>query len=98
MVGESYGAACHRATLNWKSPLPASSIWFGHQLRPLLAPLTLRAKALPLAFKIAVALAPRHYSSLVHGVLLVRPLGRSMVEDVSTSCAVAAAMLVAALA
>jgi hypothetical protein len=73
------------------------------------APLTLKAEALRLAFKIALALAPRHYSSLVHGVLLVRtngltefitiqPLGRSMVEDVSTSYAVAAAMLVAALA
>jgi hypothetical protein len=35
-------------------PGMASSIWLGHQLRPLLAPLTLRAKPLPASAKIAL--------------------------------------------
>jgi hypothetical protein len=34
-------------------PGAASSIWLGHQLRPLLAPLTLRAEPLPLSVKLA---------------------------------------------
>ncbi len=41
--------------LTLASPGMASSTWLGYQLRPLLAPLTLRARPLPIVVKLALA-------------------------------------------
>jgi hypothetical protein len=38
------------------APTSATLMWLGHQLRPLLAPLTLRAKPLPVPVKIGLGI------------------------------------------